>query len=72
MWQTRWEGAWGRMDIYVCVAESLCCIPETITALFDNCYTPIKNKKFEKKKKGVVTKKMAERELPLLWGVSLA
>ena len=28
--------------------------------------------KSSKKKKGVVTKKMAERELPLLWGVSLA
>ena len=24
---------WGRMDTCVCVAEALCCSPETITAL---------------------------------------
>ena len=27
------KGAWGRMDIFVPMAESLCCLPETITAL---------------------------------------
>ena len=28
---------WGRMDPYICMAESLCCSPETITALLINC-----------------------------------
>ena len=32
------RGAWGRMDIYMCMAES----PETITTLFFS-YTPIQN-----------------------------
>ena len=27
------RGVWGRMDTCVCVAESLCCPPETITTL---------------------------------------
>ena len=27
------RGVWGRMDTCACVAESLCCPPETITAL---------------------------------------
>ena len=27
------RGVWGRMDISICVAESLCCPCETITAL---------------------------------------
>ena len=30
-----------RMDICICIADSLCCIPETNTALEVN-YTPIK------------------------------
>ena len=34
--------------IYICMAESLCCIPETVTLLVG--YTPIKNKKVKKKK----------------------
>ena len=32
---------------FMCVAESLCCSPETITALLIS-YTPIQNKKFKK------------------------
>ena len=28
------RGAWGRMDTWICMAESLCCPPETVTALF--------------------------------------
>jgi len=28
------RGVWGRMDACICMAESLCCPPETITALF--------------------------------------
>ena len=36
-----------RGGIRVCVAESLCCPPETITTLLTG-YTPIQNKKFKK------------------------
>ena len=35
---------WGRMDTCTCMAESLCCSPETITTLLIGC-TPIQNKK---------------------------
>ena len=43
-----WEGVLGRMDICVCIAESLCCPPETITILLIG-YIPIQNKKLKKK-----------------------
>ena len=33
------------MGMYICMAESLCCPPETITTLLIG-YTPIQNKKF--------------------------
>ena len=39
------RGVWGRMDICICMAESLCCPPATITILLIG-YTPIQNKKF--------------------------
>ena len=39
------RGVWGRMDPCICMAESLCCPPETITTLLIG-YTPIQNKKF--------------------------
>ena len=42
------RGVWGRMDTCVCMAESLCCPPETITTLLTS-YTPIQTKKFQKK-----------------------
>ena len=42
------RGALGRMDICICMAESLCCPPKTITTLLI-CYTPTQNKKFFKK-----------------------
>ena len=38
---------WGRMDTCICVAESLHCLPETMTALLIG-YTPKQNKKFKK------------------------
>ena len=41
------EGIWGRMDTCICMAEFLCCSPETITTLFIS-YTPIQDKKFKK------------------------
>ena len=43
MWQPGWEGVWGRMGTCICVAESLCCPPETITALLIG-NTPILSK----------------------------
>ena len=43
-------GVWGRMDTCMCVAESLCCSPETITTLLID-YTPIQNQNFFQKKK---------------------
>ena len=42
------KGVWGRGDTCVCLAESLCCSPETITALLTG-YIPIQNKKAKKK-----------------------
>ena len=39
---------WGRMHTCICMSESLCCPPETITTLLIS-YTPIKNKQFFKK-----------------------
>ena len=38
------KGDWGRMDTCTCVAEFLCCPPETITTLLIS-YIPIQNKK---------------------------
>ena len=34
------RGVWGRMDPFICMAESLCCPSETVAALFIS-YTPI-------------------------------
>ena len=34
------RGVWGRIDTCICMAESLCCPPETITTLLIS-YTPI-------------------------------
>ena len=42
------RGVCGRMNIRVCIAESLCCLPETIKLLIS--YTAIQNKVFFKKK----------------------
>ena len=39
-----------RMGTCICVGESLCCLPETITTLLLS-YAPIQNKKFNKLKK---------------------
>ena len=43
------RGAWERMDICICVAESLHCSPETTTAVLNGC-TPIENKSLKNKK----------------------
>ena len=39
------KGVWGRMDTCICMAESLCCPPETITKLLIS-YIPIQNNFF--------------------------
>ena len=38
-------GVWERMDTYICMAESFCCSPETITTLLIGC-TPTEKGKF--------------------------
>ena len=43
-----WEGSLGRMDTCMCMAESLWCASEPITALLIS-YTPMHNKKFKNK-----------------------
>ena len=42
------RGAWGRTDTCICMAESLHCSPVTTTTLLIS-YTPIQNKKFQRK-----------------------
>ena len=39
MWQPGWEGVWGRMGTCICTAESLRCLPETITASLNSSVT---------------------------------
>ena len=39
------RGVWGRVDTCICMAESLCCWPETITTLFTGYITVYNNKK---------------------------
>ena len=34
------RAVWGRIDTCICMAEALCCLPETITTLLIGC-TPI-------------------------------
>ena len=49
-----YRGPWGhkesdtteRLNSHICMAESLCCSPETTTVLLTGC-TPIQNKKFK-------------------------
>ena len=44
------RGVWGRMGVCICMAETCCCPPETITTLLIS-YTPIQNKTFSENKK---------------------
>ena len=41
------RGLWERMDSCICMAESFCCLPVTITTLLID-YTPTQNKVFKK------------------------
>ena len=43
------RGIWERLDEYICMAESLCCSPNTITTLIIG-YTPMQNKLKNKKR----------------------
>ena len=62
MWQPGRVGSLGRMDTYICMAEYLCCLPETIMTFLIG-YTPIQRKKFKKK--------TGPKELPsTMWGYS--
>ena len=68
MWQPGGRGVWRRMDTCIHMAEFLCSPPETIITLSMG-YTPIKNKKFLKKKEIYVSKKKRctkEREIDFL------
>ena len=38
------RGVWERIDTSLCMAESLCCVPETVTTLLIG-YIPIEKKK---------------------------
>ena len=40
------RAVWGRMDKCICMTGSLCCSPETVTALLISC-TPMQNRKFK-------------------------
>ena len=55
------RGVWERMDTCICLAESLCCPPETVTTLLIG-YIPIQNNKFFKRKKMLSIKKKKERK----------
>ena len=50
----------GRLNTCMCMAESLCSSPETITLLIS--YTPIQYKKFKKKKKKVIQRRSHREE----------
>ena len=50
MWQLGQEGGLEENgNMYICMAESLCCSLETIAALLMD-YIPIQNRKFKRKK----------------------
>ena len=46
------RGVWERRDTCVCMAESLCCSPETTPTLLIR-YTPIQNKNFKLKQRKI-------------------
>ena len=46
MWQAGWEGSFRENGyVYICMVESLCCPPKTVTTLLTGP-TPVENKKF--------------------------
>ena len=65
------RGSCGKMDTYICIAESLQHSPETITTLLISC-TPIQNNKFKLWGKRLQKNKI-EKKFPtsLVWNISL-
>ena len=71
------SAVWGRMDTFLCMAESLCCSSETSTTLLI-CYTPlqnvfgVKNKFFLSKKKALsgLCEDSARRQPSVHWDES--
>ena len=61
MWQPGWEGALGKMDTCMCMAESLQGSPETSTVLLIS-YISMQNKKFKQKEGAVKCQKKKEQE----------
>ena len=65
-------GVWGRMDTCLCMAESLCCSPETTTISLIS-YTPIQNKKFKVWKEKAIymlrTAQILNPTKPYLWAL---
>ena len=59
----------GRMDTCICMAESLCCPPETITTWFIG-HTPIQNKNLKNKKQKTSVAEGSKHVL-LLLGVTV-
>ena len=61
------KGVWGRMDICICIAESLCCSSGIITTLLIIC-TPIEIKQFKvwRKKKVLKWSNMRTQQPSLL------
>ena len=61
MWQPGWQrGFGGRIDTYLCMDETLCCSPVTITTLLIG-YALIKKKK-SFKKESLKTKKPGKKQ----------
>ena len=65
------RGVWERMDTCICMAESLCCSPETLTTLLIG-YTPIQNKKLKKNLKERSEKERDADSSQILSGCSIA
>ena len=64
-----WEGHLGEMDTCVCMAESLCCQPETLTTLLIS-YAPIYKIKTYQKNLAVELALKTVRQDPLALAVS--
>ena len=60
------SGIWGRMDTCICMAESLCSSPETITTLLTG-YTSIQNKKLKNKQNKTKWKNIFKDHKGLGW-----
>ena len=62
------RGVWGRMDAGICMAESLCCPPETITTLLAGYTLILKKKKVKRKIVSPLGTLVTRVLLPLILG----